>query len=125
LPATRARLTNHRDLLPGLDGRSAEARRFRDLVRAYISDAGGIEQCSEVKLGLLRRLAAASVLVETFENSIFKGKPVNVSEFCNLASTVVRLSQRAGINRVPKNVTPSVEDYVRSITSETPREDAA
>src|SRR5262249_12707606 len=54
----RSRVTNHRDLLPHIaDGRQTQARRFRDLVRAFISDAGGIENCSEVKLGLARRLA--------------------------------------------------------------------
>src|SRR5260370_8331077 len=53
----RSRATNHRDLLPRIkDGRATQARRFRDLVRAFISDAGGIENCSEVRLGLLRRL---------------------------------------------------------------------
>jgi hypothetical protein len=47
----RARATNHRDALPHIkDGRQTQARRFRDLVRAFISDAGGIENCSEVKL---------------------------------------------------------------------------
>lgn len=54
----RSRVTNHQDLLPGLDGRSSAARRFRDLVAALIADQGGLDQCSEIKLGLLRRLAA-------------------------------------------------------------------
>jgi hypothetical protein len=60
-PALRARVTNHKDLLPGLDGRSATARRFRDLVNAFIADMGGLDHCSEIKLGLLRRLAATTV----------------------------------------------------------------
>jgi hypothetical protein len=125
LPSTRARLTNHRDLLPGLDGRSPGARRFRDLVNAFSADQGGVENCSEVKLGLVRRLAAASVLAEMLEVKAIAGELTEVSEFCNLASTTVRLSQRLGINRVAKNVTPTVQEYVRSITSETTREDAA
>jgi hypothetical protein len=53
------------------------------------------------------------------------GEPIDVSEFCNLASTTVRLSQRLGISRVPKNVTPSVKDYIASITSDSMSEDAA
>jgi hypothetical protein len=125
LPSTRARLTNHRDLLPGLDGRSPGARRFRDLVNAFIADQGGAENCSEVKLGLVRRLAAASVLAEMLEVKAVAGELIDVSEFCNLASTTVRLSQRLGINRVPKNVTPSIKDYIASITSESMSEDAA
>jgi hypothetical protein len=38
---TRSAVTNHKDLLPGLDGRSATARRFRDLVNAFVADMGG------------------------------------------------------------------------------------
>ena len=57
-PALRARVTNHKDLLPGLDGRTGAARRFRDLVNSYIADMGGLDRCSKIKLGLLRRLAA-------------------------------------------------------------------
>jgi hypothetical protein len=55
-------VTNHKDLLPGLDGRTATARRFRDLVNAFVADMGGLNCCSEIRLGLLlRRLAATTV----------------------------------------------------------------
>ena len=50
---TRSAVTNHKDLLPGLDGRSATARRFRDLVNAFVADMGGLDHCSEIKLGLV------------------------------------------------------------------------
>jgi hypothetical protein len=117
-PATRSRVTNHADLLPGLDGRSASARRFRDLIGAFIADAGGLDRCSEVKLGLLRRLAAASVLAEVIEARAVNGEPVDVNEFCTLASTTVRLSQRVGISRVPRDVTPTVNDYIDNANQE-------
>ena len=55
------------------DGRSTQARRFKDLVRAFISDAGGIDNVSEVRLGLLRRLAAATVLSEEVEAAVIDG----------------------------------------------------
>jgi hypothetical protein len=55
---SRSAVTNH---LPGLDGRSATARRFRDLVNALIADMGGLDRCSEIRLGLLRRLASTTV----------------------------------------------------------------
>jgi hypothetical protein len=41
--------------LPGLDGRSASARRFRDPVNAFVADMGGLDRCSEIRLWLLRR----------------------------------------------------------------------
>lgn len=110
----RARASNHRDLLPRVaDGRQAEARRFRDLVRALIQDSGGIENCSEVRIGLIRRLAAATVLSEEIEGKAVNGEPVDIGTFCQLASTTVRLAQRLGIERVPREVGPSLAEYLR------------
>jgi hypothetical protein len=112
-PATlRSRITNHSDLLPGLDGRTAAARRFRDLVSAYIADQGGIDRCSEIKLGLLRRLAATTVQSEIIEARMVNGEAIDISTLCTLASTSVRIAQRLGIERVPKNVTPTLNEYI-------------
>jgi hypothetical protein len=112
-PAVRSRVTNHRDLLPGLDGRSSAARRFRDLVAAFVNDMGGVEQCSDIKLGLLRRLAAVTVQAEVLEARMINGEQVDIGTLCTLASTTVRLSQRLGIERAPKDVTPDPLDYAR------------
>jgi hypothetical protein len=111
----RSRVTNHRDLLPDLDGRSSAARRFRDLVNAFVADQGGLDNCSEVKLGLLRRLAATTVCSELVEARLVNGAPINVSELCALASTSLRLSSRLGLERVPKDVSgPSLGDLLRA-----------
>jgi hypothetical protein len=99
---TCARITNHQQLLPDLDGRSSAGRRFRDLVGAFVADMGGLDQCSEVKLGLLRQLAAVTVKAELLAAQMFNGEPINVFELCALASTTVRLSSRLGLERVPK-----------------------
>jgi hypothetical protein len=112
-PAVRSRVTNHRDLLPGLDGRSSAARRFRDLVAAFINDMGGADQCSDIKLGLLRRLAAVTVQAEVLEARMINGEQVDIGTLCTLASTTVRLSQRLGIERVPRDVTQSLDDILR------------
>jgi hypothetical protein len=112
MPSTRARLSNHKDMLPGLDGRSAGARRFRDLIGAYVADLGGISNCSEVKIGLLRRLAAASVLAEALEAKAVDGGDIDVSVFCNLASTTVRIASRLGLERVQRNVIPGLAEYL-------------
>jgi hypothetical protein len=85
-PALRARVTNHKDLLPGLDGRSATARRFRDLVNAFVADMGGLDRCSEIRLGLLRRLAATTVQAEMLEARMVNGEAIVIATLCTLAS---------------------------------------
>jgi hypothetical protein len=77
-----------------------------------ISDAGGVECCTEIRLGLIRRLAAATVLSEEIEGKAVNGEPVDVGTFCQLASTTVRLAQRLGIERVPRDVSPSLAEYL-------------
>jgi len=109
----RSRVTNHKDLLPKLDGRSSAARRFRDLVNSYIADMGGADQCSDIKLGLLRRLAAVTVQSELIEARMINGEAVDVATLCTLASTTVRLSQRLGIERVPRDTGLTLNDIMR------------
>ena len=115
LPArTRSAVTNHKDLLPGLDGRSASARRYRDLVNAFVADMGGLECCSEIRLGLVRRLAATTVQAEMLEARMVNGEAIDISQLCTLASTTVRLSQRLGLERKQRDVTPSLSDLIRA-----------
>jgi len=115
----RSRLTNHRDELPNLDGRSAAARRFRDLVNAFISDMGGIEECSEIKLGLIRRLASIVVQSEIMEARMVAGANVDIATLCTLASTTVRISSRLGLERRQRSVMAiDPLDYAREASLE-------
>jgi hypothetical protein len=57
------------------------------LVASYIADMGGIDRCSEIKLGLLRRLAAATVQAELLEARMVNGEQIDVGTLCTLAST--------------------------------------
>ena len=113
----RSAVTNHKDLLPGLDGRSATARRFRDLVNAFVADMGGLDRCSQIKLGLVRRLAATTVQAEMLEARMVNGEAIDIATLCTLASTTVRLSQRLGLERRARNVTTSLGQYLAARTT--------
>ena len=113
----RSAVTNHKDMLPGLDGRSATARRFRDLVNAVVADMGGLDRCSEIKIGLLRRFAAATVQAELLEARMVNGEQIDIGQLCMLASTSVRIASRLGLERRARNVTPSVGQYLATRTA--------
>jgi hypothetical protein len=74
------------------------------LVSSFLVDMGGLDQCSEIKLGLLRRLAATTVQCELLEAQMVNGQPVDIATLCTLASTSMRLSVRLGLERRAKPV---------------------
>jgi hypothetical protein len=116
--SARSRVTNGQDLLPGVDGRRIEARRYRDICAALLSDAGGLDHVTEARLQLLRRFSAACVMAEAIEAELVNGKPINVTEHSLLSSTLVRLAQRIGINRRSRNITPTLKDYLDDQTDD-------
>jgi len=107
-----SRLSNGRDVLPDVDGRSVLARRYRDIMGAVVSDQGGAEHLSEAQLQLVRRFSAASILAEQLEARLAQGEQVNIQEYSVLVSTIVRVAQRIGLERRAKNVTPSLNQYL-------------
>ena len=61
---------------------------------------------------LIRRFASGAVLAEALEARLVKGEQVDIAEHALLSSTLVRLAQRIGINRVVKDLTPSLSEYL-------------
>jgi hypothetical protein len=116
--ALRSRITNGRDILPGIDGRGAVARRYRDIVNAILVDQGGVDRCSESRKQLIRRFAAAAVIAEQMESRLANGGEINISEHAQLASTLVRIAQRIGINRRARDITPALPDYLDAAETE-------
>jgi hypothetical protein len=102
-PAQRSRVTNGR-LLEGIDGRSAEARRLRDLCQAYASPFGGLAALGPGEAALVRELAAQTVLSEQKASAIARGENVNLEDAVRIANTLQRLLAR--LDRRSKALTP-------------------
>jgi len=117
-PRGRARVSNGASILPGVDGRSALGRRYRDIAEALISDQGGAANLSEAKLQLIWRFAAAACLAEQMESRLVRGEPIDLQEHATLCSSLVRLGQRIGINRVARDVTPTVAQYLEHVVKQ-------
>ena len=108
----RSRLTNGTALLPDIDGRSAIARRFKDIASGILADQGGADQCSELRLQLARRFAAAAVLAEQLESRLANGEQIDIQDHALLCSTLARLASRIGIERRARDVT-TLADYLQ------------
>ena len=85
--ASRSRLTNHKDLLPGVDGRSPIARRYR--VRES----------------------------EQLEAQIVNGEAVSVEDLVKLVNGQNRTFASIGLRRRARDVTPSLQDYIEGRAS--------
>ena len=64
----RSRITNGSELLRGVDGRSAEGRRYRDLTEAFRVEFG--LGASEREMAAIRLAAALTVQSETLQAAI-------------------------------------------------------
>jgi hypothetical protein len=121
---SRSRVSNNNSVLPGIDGRSTIARRYKDISSQIVADQGGLDRLSESRLQLIRRFAAAACLAEQLEAKLANGEEIDISQHSLLCSTLTRLAQRIGINRVAKDVTvPDLKTYLQTIARK--EEDAA
>ena len=68
-----------------------------------------------MRLQPLRRFAASCVLAEQLEASVAAGNQIDINEHAVLVSSLVRVANRIGIDRIPKNVTPSLKEYLASV----------
>ena len=60
-----ADVTNGAKMIAGVDGRSAEARRYRDLAMSFADDCGGAASLTEAQRALVAQAAALTVQSET------------------------------------------------------------
>lgn len=111
-PTARSRVSNGSDILPQVDGRSLIARRYRDISAAIMADHGGADRLSETRFQLIRRFAASAVLAEQLESKLANGEQIDVATHSTLVSSMVRVAARIGINRMPKNVRPNLQEYL-------------
>src|ERR1700675_1264997 len=70
----RSKLGNGSKLLPMTDGRSATARRFKDLVEDIAADLGDKDHLSEGQRQLIRRAAMLSAESERMEALAARGE---------------------------------------------------
>ncbi len=132
-PRGRSRVTNARisgrinskSLFAGeVDGRSLWARRYRDLVAGYVDDAGGVGALSELRLSLIRRIAALTVEAERLEVDLASGKTVDVDLLARLSSHIRRIAETIGLDRKVKDITPTLAEIVARHSEKPPQKTA-
>ena len=114
-PMLRSRVTNGSAVLPGIDGRSAWARRLRDLIERHIDDLGGHDAVSEAERSIVRRAATMTVELERMETTFAvagAAKPSDLELYQRTAGNLRRLLEAVGLRRRARDVTPSLQTYL-------------
>lgn len=97
-------------VLAGVDGRSMMARRFREITATIESDLGG--DLTEARRHLLARAATLACWSEERETELARGEEFNAAEYATISNALRRLLSDLGLERVARDVTPSLSVYL-------------
>ena len=96
----RSRVSNGKALfVEKVDGRRAEARRWRDLLLELYGElhAPHGRGLSVIDQQNVRRLASVLLLAEVAESRLARGGAVDMTEYCALVSKATKLSRGLGL----------------------------
>jgi hypothetical protein len=92
-------VTNGAKMIAGVDGRSAEARRYRDIAMSFADDLGGPAALTEAQRALVFQAAALVVQSEMLNGAMIRGEAVDVEQQTRVANALARTLNRLGIRK--------------------------
>jgi hypothetical protein len=104
-------------LLPGVHKQSLWARRFYDVVRLYARDQGGDDNLSEGRRSLIRRCACLQTELEILETKFALAGGADAGDldlYQRASANLRRLLEAIGLDRQPRDITPSLQEYIDS-----------
>jgi hypothetical protein len=123
-PTARSAVSNGSRVLDGIDGRSREARRFRDVLGEIVSDLGGADRLSEGQRQLARRCAMLAVECEKIEAAGVAGEAIDLDCYGQLTDRLGRAFQRLGLKRVARPV-PTLDQHLARLAEQVPAAEPA
>jgi hypothetical protein len=117
LPTTRSAVSNLTRFLDGVvDGRSANARRFRDLIADFAEPFGGLKALTESDRVLVKQAAALALRAESMQAAIVNGEAVDHDALIRLSGEARRILSSIK-RRAEKPKLPSLQDYITGCTA--------
>jgi hypothetical protein len=81
----RSRVTNGSKLIAGVDGRTAEARRFKDVAVSLADDLGGAAALTEAQRALVKQAASLVVQSESLQGAMLRGEAISDEQMTRVA----------------------------------------
>jgi hypothetical protein len=101
-----------------LDGRTKAAQQFDAIASGIAADLGGEEQLSTVAKHLVEAFAGAALHVGDLNARLLLGEKVDIVTHAHAISAMVRVATRIGVHRLPRDVTPSLGEYLQGAAEE-------
>ncbi len=112
LPSTRNAVSNGSRLhRRGIDGRTRDAKRFRDLFESFARQLGGEERLSEADRALARTAASLTVKSEAMQAQVAAGGEVDAEQLVRISNSLSRVLARL-VKRQPRDTTPTLAEYL-------------
>jgi hypothetical protein len=98
-----------------LEQATGAARFFDKMVREIETDLGGRRQLSRIQGELIRAFAGAATTLHYLNVQVALGETgeIDLNGYATIASTMLRIGTRLGLQRTPRDVTQSVDDIQR------------
>ena len=117
LASFRSAISNGSQLLPDIDGRSAWARRLRDLINDHVSDLGGRDMVSSSEMILIRRASMMCLQTELMEqhwaDAGGEATPRQIDSYSRITSSLRRVLESLGLGRRARDVGPTLGSVLR------------
>jgi hypothetical protein len=117
VPRRNNRRRGKRQLLTvvDIDKRTVAYAVTKQMITDIESDLGGHDQLSAGEKQLAQHAAILAALMTDMEIKYLRGRTIDAGQYCVLANAQRRLFEAIGLRRRPRDVTPSVDEYVRSL----------
>ena len=104
--------------IDALDRRTRPFKRYETIRGAVLADMGGEENVSEVQKQLVSKFATIALQLEVMEAAAIDGNEIDVDLFGRAAGHLRRIAEALGMQRVARDVSPSLADIAEEIAAE-------
>lgn len=101
---------SHQERTPEAKATASRLRRFHAIKKQLLADRGGDPTAAQSAIA--HNAAALTVWLEDQVGLMTDGEKFDISPVTTAMNTLQRMLSTLGINRVPRNITPSLAEYI-------------
>jgi hypothetical protein len=103
-----------------IDGRGRAVQIFDAVAHGIAADLGGAEHLTTVQKHLVEAFAGCALHITDLNARLMLGEEIDLLAHTSAINALVKLASRIGSDRVARNVTPSLQQYLRERAHDMP-----